>query len=87
MAKPERMRNITSLTPAFSADIFSLRKSTISHAIINTTHVRIAVAKSELMFFSPILDRIAVIPANTADSMAAAIHILSPPKKVISNVL
>lgn len=46
-----------------------------AHAATATTDVRIAVAESESIFFTPHFDSIAVIAANTADIAAANIHI------------
>lgn len=43
---------------------------TINHAITNTTHVRIAVARLESTLSIPIFARIDVAAANMAESMA-----------------
>jgi hypothetical protein len=48
---------------------------TIIHAKMRTTEVLTAVATSELVSFTPHLDKIAVMPANRAERIDAIIHI------------
>ena len=67
---PERTRNNRSfLLTSFTSPVSFLAK-TISHAIINTIPVRIAVAQSEFTFSIPNFERTEVIAANIADKRA-----------------
>lgn len=50
-------------------------QKTKSHEKTSTTVVRTAVATVEFVFLIPILLRIAVIPANSADKSAIITHI------------
>ena len=82
MATPESTRNsqlrpeILEISPIFPV------MSTIPQAITSTTKVRMAVARLELTFSMPILARIDVRAANTADSMANTNHMIPTPRLI-----
>jgi hypothetical protein len=67
------------LRPIFTISFCFPVANTIPQENINTTIVRIAVAKFEFIFSIPILAKIDVKAANTADNNANMIHI-NPPK-------
>lgn len=74
VANPERMRKTSSFPLSSLTNFPSPRQKTMPHAMASTTEVRTAVATSELAFFTPHLERIAVMPAKNAEPIAAAIH-------------
>lgn len=75
MASPERIRNRKDLPLISEMVSWEPAIKTIIQEKTNTTQVLRAVTTSESASRMPHLARIAVIPANSADSIANKIHI------------
>ena len=76
MATPESPRNSQLRPEMFRTPPISPVSNTIPQAITSTTMVRMAVARLELTPAIPILARMDVSAANTADSSAKINHII-----------
>lgn len=74
MASPDSTRKIIVWYDSVAMAGAEPAAATIIHALTNTTIVRIAVATVLSVFLIPHLDKIAVIPANTADNPANTTH-------------
>lgn len=71
MATPEIPRKIQLLVDSSETALASPLANTISQMITKTTTVRMAVARLELTFSTPILAKTAVSAANSAENNAA----------------
>ena len=79
MAKPDRIRKIQLFWLMDLMPPCALVRNTMPQAITTTTTVRIAVARLEFTPSMPILARIDVSAAKTAEPNANPNHILLPP--------
>ena len=75
MASPDRIRNSQLFLLISAIPLYVWVKKTIPHAMTTTTTVQMAVARFELTPSIPILAKIEVSAANTADNNANTIHI------------
>ena len=74
MATPDRTRNRQVLALMVPMEPAEPVRNTIIHENTRTTAVRTAVAKSESVSLTPIFDKTAVRPANTAEPNANNSH-------------
>ena len=75
MASPDRIRNSQLFLLISAIPLYVWVKKTMPHAMTTTTTVQMAVARFELTPSIPILAKIEVSAANTADNSANTIHI------------
>lgn len=75
MASPDSTRNSQLLPSTAAMPACAPVMNTSSQENASTTAVRIAVARVESVFFTPIFARIAVTPANRAEAQASPSHI------------
>ena len=68
VVSPERMRKIHVLREMELSETGVLETATISHELVSTTEVRMAVAKLELIPSTPTLSMMEVTPANRAET-------------------
>ena len=74
MASPDRMRNSQLLRLISEMPDWAFVRNTIPHAMINTTKVRIAVARLEFTPSIPVLASMEVNAANMEDKRANNSH-------------